>query len=110
LHVGGAEGVGSAIAAEEDGPLGFGAELEMWEDEGIVHVDVVVVDGVEGRELGGGETGGWVGGWGAEEAVVVEVTDGGVGYDSVGDAVDGIALPEHFRADGGKERDGDVAR
>ena len=42
----------------------------MWEDEGLVDVDVVAVDVVEGIELGRGEAGGlvrWRDGGGAEE-------------------------------------------
>lgn len=43
LHVLRTERVGAA-AAEEDGPLRLGAEREGWEDEGLVRIDVVVVD------------------------------------------------------------------
>ena len=60
LHVLGAEGVGGR-AAEQNGPLRFGAELEVREDEGLVRVDVVVVFGGErlavGRVVFGGDDG-----------------------------------------------------
>ena len=107
LHVLGAEGVRGG-GAEEDGPLGFGAELEVGEDEGLVGVDVVVVDVVEGGELRGGEAGGGVGGGGAEEGVVVEGAGSRGADDAVGEAVDGVALAKDFGADGGEEGGGDV--
>jgi len=72
------------------------------EDEGVVGFAVVVVDSIEGVELGRSETCGGVCA-GAEEGVVVEVAHVGVCDDAVDEAVSGVALSEDFGLYEGEE-------
>ena len=74
----------------------------MGEDECVVGFAVVVVDGVEGVELGRSETCGGVCA-GTEKGVVVEVAHVGVCDDAVDEAVGGIALAKHFGLDDAEE-------
>lgn len=112
LHVLVAERVGQVCrAAEEDGPLAFASEVEVGEDECLVHVHVVVVDFVQRVDLHVCEAAGrgLVGDvCCAQQSLGLKVALVGCRDDAVDDAVCPVALADHFFADGGEQGRWDV--